>query len=245
MGWGPWGTGGTCGHADSWFGAARLSRRGRPALEEGPPTGRLLPIVTDAPTSRPRCAACSTPNWAPTWSSWAWCGGSPWTAATATIRLALTVAACPLRDQIEADVVRKVSALPGIDRVQVQIAAMSPEERAALMGIARRKAREQARPTTVEPPHPGPGGGQRQGRGGQVVAQREPGRGPGRRRPAGGPARCRHLGLLDPPHARRDRAAARGRAGPQDRPPRDRRPAGGLHRPAPRRRGPGPHVARA
>ena len=71
--------------------------------------------------------------------------------ATATVRLALTVAACPLRDQIEADVVRKVAALPGIDRVQVHTAAMSPEERAALMGIARRKAREQSRPTTVSP----------------------------------------------------------------------------------------------
>lgn len=70
---------------------------------------------------------------------------------TATIHLALTIAACPLRDQIEGDVTRKVSALPAVDRVQVRVAAMSPEERAALMGVARRKARDQAGPTTVSP----------------------------------------------------------------------------------------------
>jgi len=70
---------------------------------------------------------------------------------TATIRLALTIAACPLRNQIEGDVVRKVGALPGIGRVEVRVAAMSPEERTALMGVARRKAREQAGATRVSP----------------------------------------------------------------------------------------------
>ncbi len=70
---------------------------------------------------------------------------------TATIHLALTIAACPLRGQIESDVVRKVGALPGIDRVEVRVAAMSPEERATLMGVARRKAREHAGATTVSP----------------------------------------------------------------------------------------------
>jgi ATP-binding protein involved in chromosome partitioning len=69
----------------------------------------------------------------------------------ATIHLALTIAACPLRGQIEGDIVRKVSALAGIDRVEVRVAAMSPEERASLMEVARRKAREQAEPTMVHP----------------------------------------------------------------------------------------------
>jgi ATP-binding protein involved in chromosome partitioning len=72
-------------------------------------------------------------------------------AGAATIHLALTIAACPLRGQIEGDVVRKVSALPGIDRVDVRVAAMSPEERRSLMEVARRKAREQAEPTMVHP----------------------------------------------------------------------------------------------
>ncbi len=71
--------------------------------------------------------------------------------ATATIHLALTIAACPLRDQIEGDVVRKVGTLPGIDRVEVRVAAMSAEERSALMGAARRKARERAGVTMVNP----------------------------------------------------------------------------------------------
>lgn len=69
----------------------------------------------------------------------------------AIIHLALTIAACPMRDQIEGDVTRKVSALPAVDRVEVRVAAMSPEERSALMGVARRKARDQAGPTMVSP----------------------------------------------------------------------------------------------
>lgn len=70
---------------------------------------------------------------------------------TAIIHLALTIAACPLRDQIEGDVTRKVGALPGITRVEVRVAAMTPEQRSALMGVARRKAREQAGATMVSP----------------------------------------------------------------------------------------------
>jgi ATP-binding protein involved in chromosome partitioning len=69
----------------------------------------------------------------------------------ATIHLALTVAACPLRGQIEGDVLRRVGALPGVDRVEVRMATMTPEERAALMGIARHRAREQAGATAVSP----------------------------------------------------------------------------------------------
>jgi len=69
----------------------------------------------------------------------------------AVIHLALTIAACPLRDQIEGDVARKVGALPGVDRVEVRVAAMNAEQRSALMGIARRKAREQAGATMVSP----------------------------------------------------------------------------------------------
>ncbi|MBN2114521.1 MAG: P-loop NTPase [Acidimicrobiia bacterium] len=72
-------------------------------------------------------------------------------AGVATIRLALTIASCPLRAQIEGDVVRKVAALPDIETVEVRVTAMSPEERSALMGVARRKAREQAGDTMVSP----------------------------------------------------------------------------------------------
>ena len=51
----------------------------------------------------------------------------------ARISVALTIAACPLRDQIENDVVRKVTALPAIDTVAVDIVAMTQAERTELM----------------------------------------------------------------------------------------------------------------
>jgi ATP-binding protein involved in chromosome partitioning len=71
--------------------------------------------------------------------------------ATATIKVALTIAACPMRDQIEMDVVRKVQAIPGIDEVIVEIGAMTQAERSRLMEKARRHAREHAEPTMVSP----------------------------------------------------------------------------------------------
>jgi ATP-binding protein involved in chromosome partitioning len=69
----------------------------------------------------------------------------------ATIGLALTIAACPMRDQIEGDVVRKVKALPGVDDVVVQVTAMTQRQRSELMSVARRTARENADPTMVNP----------------------------------------------------------------------------------------------
>ena len=70
---------------------------------------------------------------------------------SATIRVALTIAACPMRDQIENDVVRKVRALPEIDNVVVEVGAMAQSERTELMEKARRHAREHAAPTMVSP----------------------------------------------------------------------------------------------
>jgi ATP-binding protein involved in chromosome partitioning len=68
-----------------------------------------------------------------------------------TLQIALTIAACPMRDQIESDAVRKVAALPDVDEVSVQITAMTQDERSALMSRARRHARENASPTNVSP----------------------------------------------------------------------------------------------
>jgi len=68
-----------------------------------------------------------------------------------TVRVALTIAACPLRDQIESETVRKVSALPGVTEVQVETTAMNQEERSSLMERARRRVREEAKPTMVHP----------------------------------------------------------------------------------------------
>ena len=70
---------------------------------------------------------------------------------TAVIDIALTIAACPMRDQIEGDVVRKVRAMPGIDDVEVNVAAMTASQRSEVMSKARFKARENAAPTAVNP----------------------------------------------------------------------------------------------
>jgi ATP-binding protein involved in chromosome partitioning len=69
----------------------------------------------------------------------------------AVVPIALTIAACPMRGQIEGDVVRKIKALPGIDEVEVQVTAMTSRQRSELMTVARLKARERAEPTMVSP----------------------------------------------------------------------------------------------
>ncbi len=68
-----------------------------------------------------------------------------------TLTIALTIAACPMRDQIESDVVRKLEAMPGVEAVRVEIGAMDDAERAAVMSQARRHARENAEPTMINP----------------------------------------------------------------------------------------------
>jgi ATP-binding protein involved in chromosome partitioning len=67
------------------------------------------------------------------------------------IEIALTIAACPMRDQIETDVVRKVGAMPEVDSVTVRVGAMTAGQRSALMERARLRARENAEPTMVSP----------------------------------------------------------------------------------------------
>ncbi len=68
-----------------------------------------------------------------------------------SIGVALTIAACPMRDQIENDVVRKVKAIPGIETVSVNVTAMNGEQRSELMGKVRLRAREHAEPTMISP----------------------------------------------------------------------------------------------
>ncbi|MEN8235593.1 MAG: Mrp/NBP35 family ATP-binding protein [Actinomycetota bacterium] len=68
-----------------------------------------------------------------------------------SVGVALTVASCPMRDQIESDVVRKVNAIPGIDSVAVDVTTMDQEQRSELMSKVRLRARENAQPTMVSP----------------------------------------------------------------------------------------------
>lgn len=68
-----------------------------------------------------------------------------------TIGLALTIAECPMRGQIEGDTRRRALSLPGVEDVRVHTTAMTKSQRAALMSRAREKARERAEPTQVSP----------------------------------------------------------------------------------------------
>ncbi len=68
-----------------------------------------------------------------------------------TVGIALTIAECPMRSQIEQDTIRKVGAIPGVQEVRVQTRAMTKRQRAEVMSTARLKARENAEPTLVNP----------------------------------------------------------------------------------------------
>jgi ATP-binding protein involved in chromosome partitioning len=67
------------------------------------------------------------------------------------IGLALTIAECPLRSQLENDTRRRVENMPGVDAVEVRTTAMTKSQRAQLMSVARRRVRESAEPTQVDP----------------------------------------------------------------------------------------------
>jgi ATP-binding protein involved in chromosome partitioning len=66
-----------------------------------------------------------------------------------TVGVALTIAACPLRSQIERDVVNHVRSLDWVRSVDVQVASMDADERATVMARARWKAREDAPETAI------------------------------------------------------------------------------------------------
>jgi ATP-binding protein involved in chromosome partitioning len=68
-----------------------------------------------------------------------------------TVGLALTIAECPLRGQLEGETRRKLASLPGVTEVRIYTTAMTREQRSALMATARRRARENAEPTRISP----------------------------------------------------------------------------------------------
>jgi ATP-binding protein involved in chromosome partitioning len=67
------------------------------------------------------------------------------------VDVALTIASCPLRNQIEQDVLNHVRSLDWVRSVDVHVATMDAEERAAVMARARWKAREDAPETAIAP----------------------------------------------------------------------------------------------
>lgn len=71
--------------------------------------------------------------------------------ASVVVGIALTIAECPLRNQIEGDARRRVESMPGVDQVEIRTTAMTKKQRAGLMSVARAKAREGAEATQVGP----------------------------------------------------------------------------------------------
>lgn len=66
-----------------------------------------------------------------------------------TVGVALTIASCPLRNQLDRDVTDRVSSLAGVESVSVEMAEMDPKQRSDLMARARWKARESALETDI------------------------------------------------------------------------------------------------
>ncbi len=70
---------------------------------------------------------------------------------TVGVTVALTTAGCPLRAQIQRDVRARIEAVPGVAAVAIEWTAMTPEERAAALDAARRKAAQRVEDTAVGP----------------------------------------------------------------------------------------------
>lgn len=68
-----------------------------------------------------------------------------------TIKLALTIADCPMRNQIESEITRKLELIEGVESISIETTAMDQKDRSALMEKARKKARENAEPTKINP----------------------------------------------------------------------------------------------
>ena len=66
-----------------------------------------------------------------------------------SVEIALTIASCPLRGQIEGDVESRLRSLPGVTGVEIRTSAMTAPERAALMARARKQAAERAPETQI------------------------------------------------------------------------------------------------
>jgi ATP-binding protein involved in chromosome partitioning len=66
-----------------------------------------------------------------------------------SLEIALTIASCPLRGQIEGDVESRLRGLPGVTGVEIRTSAMTAPERAGLMARARKQAAERAPETQI------------------------------------------------------------------------------------------------
>ncbi len=68
-----------------------------------------------------------------------------------TIKIALTTMGCPLQAQIRNDAKARVESLPGVTKVKIDWAELSPDDKAATMSRARQIAAENAGDTAIPP----------------------------------------------------------------------------------------------
>ena len=71
--------------------------------------------------------------------------------STVVIKLALTIAECPMRNQIETEIKRKLLLMENVDTVEIEVTAMSKKDRSSVMEKARKKARDNAPETKIDP----------------------------------------------------------------------------------------------
>ena len=71
--------------------------------------------------------------------------------STVYIQLALTIAECPMRNQIETEINRKLLLMENIDSVVIDVVAMNKKDRSTVMEKARKKARDNATETKIDP----------------------------------------------------------------------------------------------
>ena len=71
--------------------------------------------------------------------------------STVYIQLALTIAECPMRNQIETEINRKLLLMENIDSIVIDVVAMNKKDRSAVMEKARKKARDNATETKIDP----------------------------------------------------------------------------------------------
>ncbi|MHB8263068.1 MAG: Mrp/NBP35 family ATP-binding protein [Acidimicrobiales bacterium] len=68
-----------------------------------------------------------------------------------TVQIALTIAGCPLRNQIRSDIETRIGSLSGTGSIEVEIVTMDKSERAAIMAKTRKLAQDRAGPVSVPP----------------------------------------------------------------------------------------------
>ena len=116
-----------------------------------------------------------------------------------SVGVLLTVAGCPLKDTITEDTRREVGGVEGVTEVSVHLGVMTDEQKAELRTRLRGAPRNRSSPHPAGQSHARVRGDLRQGRGGQVLGDRQPRGGHGGPGPERGRRRRRHLRLLHPP----------------------------------------------